>query len=84
MMRTATITIRVSADIEGKLSRLAKHRRRTTSSLAAEAVSTYVEDELEVVELIKRGLDDVEAGRFVSHEQVVVEAREIIADARRR
>lgn len=37
--------------------------------------------ELEIIEGIKRGLADVKAGRVVPHEQVMNEAREIIAKA---
>jgi predicted transcriptional regulator len=39
--------------------------------------------ELEIIEGIKRGLADVTAGRVVSHEQVMSEAREIISAAKR-
>jgi predicted transcriptional regulator len=83
MTASTTMTIRISPDIKEKLGRLAKDTRRTSSFLAAEAVSDYVDRELEIIEGVKRGLEDVKAGRVVPHEQVVAEAREIIADARR-
>ena len=83
MTTTATIRIRLSADIMEKLGRLANDSRRTSASFAAEAVSARVERELRIVECIKCGLDDVRSGRFVPHEQVVAEAREIIANAKR-
>ena len=83
MTASTTMTIRITPEIKEKLGKLAKDTRRTRSFLAAEAVSAYVERELEIIEGLKRGLEDVEAGRVVPHEQVVAEAREIIADARR-
>jgi predicted transcriptional regulator len=84
MTKTATITIRVSPETKTKLGKLAKDTRRKSSALAAEALSAYVERELAIVADVKRGLDDVKTGRVVPHEQVVAEAREIIAEARRR
>ena len=40
--------------------------------------------ELQIIEGINRGLADVEAGRVVPHEQVMVEAGQIIAEAKRK
>jgi predicted transcriptional regulator len=82
-MTTSTMTIRVSTTVKEKLERLAHDTRRSKSFLAAEAVSAYVERELEIIEGIQRGLADVEAGRVVPHAQVMAEARQIIADAKK-
>ena len=82
-MTTSTMTIRVSTTVKEKLERLAHDTRRSKSFLAAEAVSAYVERELEIIEGIQRGLADVEAGRVVPHAQVMAEARQIIANAKR-
>ncbi|SDH71100.1 CopG family ribbon-helix-helix protein [Bosea robiniae] len=83
MPATETMTIRVSAETKRKLERIAAGTRRSKSFLAGEAVSAYVDRELEIIEGIKRGLADVEAGRVVSHDEVMADARRIIADARR-
>jgi predicted transcriptional regulator len=40
---------------------------------AAEAVGTYVDRELAIIEGIQRGLADVEAGRVVPHEDAMTE-----------
>jgi predicted transcriptional regulator len=82
-MTTSTMTIRVSTTVKEKLERLAHDTRRSKSFLAAEAVTAYVERELEIIEGIQRGLADVEAGRVVPHAQVMAEARQIIADAKK-
>jgi predicted transcriptional regulator len=82
-MTTSTMTIRVSTTVKEKLERLAHDTRRSKSFLAAEAVTAYVERELEIIEGIQRGLSDVEAGRVVPHAQVMAEARQIIADAKK-
>jgi len=48
---------------------------------AAEAVETYVDRELAIIEGIERGLADVEAGRTVSHEDAMASLRQVIDDA---
>ncbi|QEL24588.1 ribbon-helix-helix protein, CopG family [Bosea sp. F3-2] len=83
MAATETMTIRVSAETKRKLERIAAGTRRSKSFLAGEAVSAYVDRELQIIEGIKRGLVDVEAGRVVPHDEVMTDARRIIADARR-
>ena len=73
MAATETMTIRVSAETKRKLERIAAGTRRSKSFLAGEAVSAYVDRELEIVEGIKRGLADVEAGRVVPHDEAMAE-----------
>ena len=82
MNASTTMTIRVPAELKEKLGRLAVGTRRSRSFLAAEAVTAYVERELEIIEGIQRGLVDVAAGRVVSHDQVTAKARQIIEDAK--
>mgnify|MGYP002526896496 CR=1 FL=1 len=81
-MSSTTMTIRLPLDVSDKLSRLARGTDRSRSYLAAAALSAYVDRELEIIEGIQQGLDDVKAGRVVPHEQVVAEAEAIIAQAR--
>jgi len=78
------MTIRVSPETKEKLERIASDTRRSKSFLAAEAVSAYVERELEIIEGIKRGLADMEADRLVAHDQVIAEARQVVAEAKKR
>jgi predicted transcriptional regulator len=84
MPASTTMTIRVSPEVKEKLDRIATSTRRSKSFLAGEAVAAYVDRELEIVEGIKRGLADAKAGRVVPHQQVMAEARQIIADAKRK
>jgi predicted transcriptional regulator len=78
------MTIRVRPDVKEKLDRIASDTQRSKSFLAGEAVAAYVERELEIIDGIKRGMADVAAGRVVPHEQVMAEARQIIAEAKRK
>jgi len=73
MPASTTMTIRVSREVKDKLERLADDTRRSKSFLAGEAVAAYVERELAVIEGIKRGIADVEAGRQVGHEEAMAE-----------
>ncbi|MER8880976.1 CopG family ribbon-helix-helix protein [Mesorhizobium sp. M0074] len=73
MAASTTMTIRVSPDVKEKLDRIATDTRRSKSFLAGEAVAAYVDRELEIIEGIKRGLADVEAGRIVSHDKAMAE-----------
>jgi predicted transcriptional regulator len=68
--QSETVTVRISPETKSRLEALAEHTRRTKSFLAGEAIADYVERELAIVEGIKRGLADIEAGRTVPHEEV--------------
>jgi predicted transcriptional regulator len=84
MALSTTMTIRVTPETKQKLERIAADTRRSKSFLAAEAVTAYVDRELEIIGGIKRGLADVGAGRIVPHEQVMAEARQIVAKAKKK
>ena len=78
---TDTITVRLSTSVKNRLGELAQHTRRSKSFLASEAIAHYVERELAIVAGIRRGLDDMKAGRVTPHEQVMDELDEIIAQS---
>ncbi|MFZ5674236.1 MAG: CopG family ribbon-helix-helix protein [Pseudomonadota bacterium] len=82
MTASTTMTIRVSTEVKRKLDRLASNTRRSKSYLAAEAVSAYVDRELEIIEGIKRGLADIQAGRAVPHEAAMTEVYDAIKAAK--
>jgi predicted transcriptional regulator len=67
------MTIRVRSDVKEKLDRIAADTQRSKSFLAGEAVAAYVDRELEIIDGIKRGLADAEAGRVVPHDQAMSE-----------
>ena len=78
MTTSTTMTIRLNPQLKAKLGRLADGTRRSRSFLAAEAVETYVDRELAIIEGIERGLADVEAGRTVSHEDAMASLGQVI------
>ena len=79
MAETTTITIRVPVDVKERLDRLAELTRRSRSFLSAEALEIYTRNELEIVEQISAGVEDMEAGRVVPHEEAMAELRERVA-----
>jgi predicted transcriptional regulator len=85
MAASTTMTIRVRPDVKEKLDRIASDTRRSKSFLAGEAVAAYVDRELEIVEGIKRGMADAEAGRVVPHDEAMAEIYALIeaAEAKR-
>lgn len=81
MTNSTTLTVRLSPEVKERLGRLAERTKRTKSFLAGEAIADFVERELEIVEAIERGLEDVKTGRVVPHEQAMREIRESIEQA---
>jgi predicted transcriptional regulator len=73
MPASTTMTIRVSPDVKAKLGRIAAGTRRSKSFLAGEAVAAYVDRELEIIEGIRAGVADMEAGRLVPHDEAMAE-----------
>lgn len=69
-MSTETLSIRISPELKDRLDLLAQQTRRSKSYLAAEAIEAYVAIESWQLEKIHKGLEDLEAGRVVSHEEV--------------
>ncbi|MDX0112141.1 ribbon-helix-helix protein, CopG family [Sinorhizobium meliloti] len=78
---STTITIRVSPELKKKLDRIASATSRSRSFLAGEAVAAYVDRELEIIDGIKRGMADAEAGRLVPHEEAMAEIFDVIRKA---
>jgi predicted transcriptional regulator len=84
MTASTTMTIRIGTAVKDKLDRLAHDTRRSKSYLAAEAVSAYVERELEIIEGVQRGFADVKAGHVVPHDEAMAGIDEAIDAAERK
>jgi predicted transcriptional regulator len=79
MSTSETLTVRLPTEVKKKLGRLANHTNRTKSFLASEAIADFVARELAIVEGIKRGLDDMHAGRVVPHAQAMRRLKATVA-----
>ena len=78
---STTLTVRMSGTTKAKLEALADHTRRSKSFLANDAIERYLARELEIVEGIQRGLDDMEEGRVVPHAEAMRQIRATIERA---
>jgi predicted transcriptional regulator len=78
---STTLTVRLSPEVKKRLGRLAGHTKRTKSFLAGEAITDFVDRELAIVDGIKRGLADMEAGRVVPHRSAMRRLRTTVARA---
>ena len=81
MSNSETLTVRLPAEVKRQLGRLAGHTRRTKSYLAGEAIADFVARELAAVEGIKRGLEDMHAGRVVPHAKAMRRLKATVARA---
>jgi len=70
---STTLSIRLSPEVKAKLGRLAQNTRRSASFLGAEAIATYVDQELAIIDGIQTGIADIAAGRVVPHDQAMRE-----------
>jgi predicted transcriptional regulator len=80
-MNSTTLTVRISPDVKKRLGRLADRTRRTKSFLAGEAIADFVDRELAIIDGIRRGVEDMQAGRVVSHRQAMRRLRATVARA---
>lgn len=79
---STTMTVRLPTELKAGLSRLAARTRRSKSFLAGEAIAAYVARELEIIEGIERGLEDMKAGRVVPHDEAMRRIRAVIEKAK--
>ena len=84
MAASTTLTIRISPELKEKLGQLGAVTRRSSSFLANEALSAFVERELEVMAGIMEGLEDMENGDLIPHDQAMDELDAVVEAARRR
>jgi len=79
-MAKQSVSFLIESEKVGKLDTLASNQERDRSYVLNEAVDLYLDLQQHHAELIQKGLDDIKAGRVVTHEEV----GERIAARRRR
>lgn len=75
MTKSNVVTTRLDPATTEALETLAKELDRSRAWIVAKAVERYVAEELEFIAFIKEGEADLDAGRTISHEELV---REIV------
>jgi predicted transcriptional regulator len=83
MANSSTLTVRLKSEVKDQLEQLSLSTNRTRSFLAAEAISSYVDRELQIIGGIERGLADLKAGNLVSHAAAMDELDAAIEEAAR-
>jgi len=71
MSKTQVITARLDTDTLALVDKVAKSQGRSRAWFVAKAVQRAAETEADFMAFVQLGLDDIEAGRTVPHEEVV-------------
>ena len=69
-MNSKSFSMRLPNDTENKLELLAKSMGRTKSFIALSAIEEYVKTHIWQIEAIEKGLEQIEHGETISHEEV--------------
>lgn len=77
------ISIRIEAAAIDKLDTLARAQDRSRNWIVKEALQQYFDHQDWMIEAIKDGIRDADAGRTVPHDQVVAEVDALIETARK-
>lgn len=77
------ISIRIDSAAIDKLDTLARAQDRSRNWIVKEALQQYFDHQDWMVEAIKEGIRDADAGRTVPHDQVVAEVDALIETARK-
>ena len=68
-MQSAT-TVRLDPKTRKQLDKMARHMDRPRAWIIKEAVAQYLERETWYLAEVQKGMDDLEAGREISHDEV--------------
>jgi predicted transcriptional regulator len=70
MASTTVVTLRLTAEMNRRLAKLARSTERTRAKVAAEAIGKYLDDNAWQIEAIEEGIRSAEAGPLYAHDQV--------------
>jgi predicted transcriptional regulator len=83
MTKGSVLSVRVTQRTSAKLDRLAKLGGRSKSWYVNRLLEEYVDREIQIVEMVREGMKDVEEGRVKSHEEVMAGLRERLKSRRK-
>lgn len=70
MLPLQSISTQVSADVRARLEQIAHDKNCSSSDIIKELVEDYVSYRTHLEAKVNQGLEDLKAGRTVSHEEV--------------
>ena len=79
-----TLNVRLAPETLRKLDVVVAATRRTRSFIANEALESWIDREFELIEDLRIGMEEVRAGKFIPHEEVMRSARAAIDRAAKR
>ncbi len=71
MSKTAVITARVSEETLALLDSIAEQEDRSRSWVVARALELHAQREAEFRAFAKKGIDDLDAGRTITHDELI-------------
>ena len=69
-MQPSTITVRLDPETRAQLEKITELREKPRAWIIKEAVAQYLEREAWYLAEVQKGIDDMEAGRVISHEEM--------------
>jgi predicted transcriptional regulator len=84
MSKTAVITARVDEDTLELVDRVAKAKGRSRAWFVANAVQRFAESEAEYLAFVQEGIDALDRGESIPHEEVMAELDAVIAEQQAR
>jgi predicted transcriptional regulator len=79
MNKPVSIGARIPLDLDERLTTLAGATGRSKSWHTHQALQRYIDEEMDFIEKVRAGLEDVQQGRLVPHEEVVAQMDELLA-----
>ncbi|MDP2698706.1 CopG family ribbon-helix-helix protein [Thalassospira sp.] len=70
---TASISITISDDMRNRLDQVAALRDQESDDLIRAALEDYLTREIDIINAIQRGSEDIKAGRTVAHDDAMDE-----------
>ncbi len=75
MSKSAVVTARVDEQLIDLLDKLAKAKKRSRSWIVADALQRQIKQDAEFLDFIQQGIDDLDNGRWITHEELVAEIK---------
>jgi predicted transcriptional regulator len=77
MAQTQTISTSLASDTLAMLEEVAENQNRSCANVIQEAVDDYLNHLAWFKAEVQKGIDDIEAGRVISHEEVKAKFRRL-------
>ena len=81
-MASVTLSARVPEDFRAQVDELAKALGRDRAWIVEQAVRRFVQTETQFLAAVRQGREDIQAGRFVEHDEVEADLDRIEAEFR--